>query len=342
MRRILKITAIFLLTALLLPMLFSCGARRFEEYSFEYFDTLTAVTGYESSEASFKENCAAVMAILEEYHKLYDIYQTYDGVVNLATLNSHAGKGALKVDEKIIDLLSYAKDMYTLTGGKTNIALGSVLSIWHDCREAGLDKPESARLPSREELKLAAAHTDIDSIVINTDTSTVEITDKAVQIDVGAIGKGYAVEMAARELERRGATGYIINVGGNVRAVGEKGEGEPFIAGIENPDSEDYIETVKLKNAALVTSGSYQRYYTVEGVNYHHIIDPETLMPKNEFKSVSVIAEHSGMADALSTALFVMDIEEGRALVESISGVEALWLTANGEIIKSGAFSDYT
>jgi thiamine biosynthesis lipoprotein len=153
-----------------------------------------------------------------------------------------------------------------------------------------------------------------------------------MRLDVGAVAKGYATEQVARWLEAQGVSGWLLNVGGNVRAVGKKPDGSLWMAGLENPDEDakDYLAYLQLESEALVTSGSYQRYYIVDGKSYHHIIHPDTLMPSEGYLSVSVICPDSGMGDALSTALFCMPLEDGKALVESMEGVEALWLTTDG------------
>jgi thiamine biosynthesis lipoprotein len=195
-----------------------------------------------------------------------------------------------------------------------------------------------------EKLTEAAKHTDIECLVIDEENSTVTITDPAMTLDVGAIAKGYAVEMVARSLEERGITGYVINVGGNVRTVGAKGDGTPWVAGIENPDTdaeEPYVAYLNLTGESVVTSGSYQRYYLVNGKRFHHIIDAETLMPAEGFLSVSVVCKHSGQGDALSTALFCMTLEEGLALVESLPDAEAFWVLPDGTTKQSQGFSAY-
>jgi thiamine biosynthesis lipoprotein len=146
---------------------------------------------------------------------------------------------------------------------------------------------------------------------------------------VGAIGKGYATEQAARMLIERGVSSYVLNVGGNIRVIGEKTNGDGWVTGITHPDrssSEQFITKVIIKNTSLVTSGDYQRFYTVDGVRYHHVIDQETLMPADHFTSVSIFTPDSGLADALSTALFCMSYEDGLALVESIGGVDVIWV----------------
>ena len=226
-------------------------------------------------------------------------------------------------------MLLYAKEVHRLTSGKLNIAMGSVLSIWHEYRTAGLDKPLSAELPPMELLSEAALHTDIDNLIIDEENSTVWISDPQMKLDVGAIAKGYAVEMVARSLEDRGISGYVINVGGNVRTVGTKHDGEKWVAGIENPNAESdkpYVVYLQLAGESLVTSGSYQRYYTVGNKSYHHIIDPQTLMPAEGYLSVSVVCKNSAQGDALSTALFCMPFDQGYALVESLPDAEALWI----------------
>lgn len=146
-------------------------------------------------------------------------------------------------------------------------------------------------------------------------------------------------------MEESGIVGYILNVGGNVRIVGSRPDGEKWKVGIENPDTENkekpYAEYLLLDSMSLVTSGSYQRFYTVNGKNYHHIINPETLMPAEYFASVSVLTKSSAVADAYSTALFTMDYKKGRELIENTPDTEALWIMPNGEKRYSSGFEKY-
>ncbi len=319
--------------------------QKYTDYSFDYFDTATTIVGYSQSKEEFNAVCEDIKSLLLEYHQLYNIYNRYDGIVNLCSVNDtkDGEHKELAVDKKIIDLLLYAKELYTLTDGKMNIAMGSVLSIWHNYRTEGLHNPESAALPPMEALKEAAKHTDINDVIINKKESTVYLKDGKMSLDVGAIAKGYAVEQIARHLEKKGIDGFLLNVGGNVRCVGAKPDGEAWAVGIENPEEDgDYIAYLNLQDKSIVTSGNYQRYYIVDGVNYHHIINPETLMPATTFRSVSVICENSGKADALSTALFNMTYEKGRELVRELEDVEAMWVLNDGEQLYSENFKDYT
>ncbi len=322
------------------------NSEKYSTYSFDYFDTVTTITGYAKSQEEFDEIADGVLEELAEYHKLFTIYYRYDGMENLCTINETVDgtHRTVTVDRRIIDMLLYAKEMYERTDGTVNIAMGSVLSIWHDYRTVGLDEPWAAKLPTMEKLEEAAEHTDINALVIDEEAGTVTLTDPAMKLDVGAIAKGYAVEMAARSLEDRSVTGYVINVGGNVRTVGTKGDGDKWLVGIENPqeDSEEaYLAYLELAGESLVTSGSYQRYYVVDGKQYHHIINPETLMPSEGYVSVSVVCKSSADGDALSTALFCMDYEVGLALIESLPDTEAMWVLADGTRKESSGFANY-
>ena len=291
------------------------------------FDTVTTVIGRAENEAAFQTKTQTIHDDLLRYHELFDIYNDYEGVNNIKTINDNAGIAPVKVDKAIIDLLTDCKQYYELSGGKVNVMMGSVLSLWHDARNYGINDPANAKLPDTQALQEAAKHTSIDSLVIDEAASTVYIDDSAASLDVGAVAKGWATQRAAENAE----TGMLISVGGNVCATGPKKEdGTPWVIGIQDPDKADEnIHTIFVTNGSVVTSGDYQRAYTVDGKAYHHIIDPDTLMPAAYWRSVSIVCGDSGLADALSTALFLMDKESGEALVKSC-GAEALWIAADG------------
>lgn len=307
--------------------------KRYTATSFEYFDTVTNIVGYAASEEEFDNTKNHIFSELEKYHRLYDIYNSYDGIANIKTINE--SRSPVKVDGDIINLIEYGKNIYYLTDGRTNIAMGAVLSIWHDCREDG------TRLPERKELLYASEHCNPDDIVIDKASGTVFLSDEEMSIDVGALAKGYAAEMIAESLREKGISGYLISIGGNVCAVGAKPDGKQWTVGIEDPFGDGFCETVGVCDVSVVTSGSYQRYFELDGVRYHHIIDPDTLFPENRFVSVTVISGNSALADALSTALFNMNIEQGKALVASLEDTHAMWLTADGEKLCSDGFKEF-
>ena len=354
--RITRMTAALLAAVLSLSLLVGCKPKkeltRYTTIFYDVFDTVTQVIAYCESEEEFNTQMQALHQDLIAYNQLYDIYNDYDGVVNVKTINENAGKAPVQVDDRILSMLELARQMYDLTGGKINIAMGSVLGIWHDYREAAEKDASEAdnTLPTQEELEAAAQHCDINDLVIDEEAKTVYLSDPEMSLDVGSVGKGYAVEQAAQAAEARGLTSALISVGGNLRAIGTKPDGSQWVGGVENPwnSSEVYtngsstVAAVRMSDLSLVTSGDYQRYYVVDGVRYHHLIDPATLWPAAYFDGVSVLAPDSGVADCLTTGLFCLPLEEGKQLVESLDGVEALWCTTDGEVVTSSGWSEHT
>ncbi|MBQ7098208.1 MAG: FAD:protein FMN transferase [Oscillospiraceae bacterium] len=300
------------------------------------FDTVTTIVGRDASEAVFTEKAQAIHDELLVYHQLFDIYNVYEGLNNLKTVNDHPGE-AVTVDQAIIDLLLDCKHYYELTGGRVNAAMGSVLYLWHEAREDGLNDIANAYLPDSEALAEAAKHTSWDSILIDDEHNTVTITDPMLRLDVGAIAKGWSVQRVADNAPE----GLLISVGGNVCATGAKdAAGTPWVVGIQNPDGgESYLHTLYLTRGSMVTSGDYQRAYLVDGEIYHHIIDPDTLYPGKLWRAVTVVCPDSGLADALSTALFLLPREEGQKLLTQCEST-AMWVDADGKLYYSDGFED--
>jgi thiamine biosynthesis lipoprotein len=310
----------------------------------DYFDTSTTIAGYEEDEARFTEVCAYIESELARYDSLYDNYTEIAGVNNLYAVNRDAGNAPVTVDEDLIRLFLLGKEIYTLTDGKTNYAMGAVLSLWHDHREEAESDPENASVPSGEELLAASEHCNIDDVIIDEDASTIYYADPELKCDVGAFAKGYAIERIAEDLVAMGVDHYSLSVGGNVYTIGTKADGSGWKIGLQNPnlDSEEsYAEILRFSDFALATSGSYQRYYYVDDVKYCHIIDPDTLYPKDTFLSVSVLSRDAGIGDALSTALFNMTLEDGQALIASLDETEALWILADESKVYSDGFEAY-
>lgn len=343
----LAVIAVIVFLALYITDRINNPQRRYDKYAesyFEYFDTVSTLTGFDESEEAFLEKNEMVKQELDRYNQLFDIYHSYEGVNNIATINSEGTEKPVKVDPEIITFLQFCKDMYKETKGITNVALGSVLVQWHEARETSNDNPANAYLPDMFNLRAASEHCNIDDIILNEKKSTVFLNDPEMRLDVGAIAKGYACEMIAQKLEKMGADYYSLNLGGNIRTLGVKTNGEPWVVGIQNPDinsEETTIEDVYIDGMSLVTSGSYQRYFYVDGKKYHHIINPDTLMPEDFWESVSIIAKDSGEADALSSALFNMDLKSGKKFIKKLDGVEAMWVDKDGKKYYSDGFKDY-
>lgn len=315
------------------------GPERYAASYIDVFDTVTTITVYAPDEATAHAWMEEAHALLVEYHRLYDIYNSYEGLNNALTVNENAGIAPVAVDGRLIDLLVYAKDMYERTDGKMNVALGSVLSIWHTYREAGIENPASAALPPAEVLAEATKHTDIDDMIIDENAGTVFLADPAMSLDLGAIAKGYAAQSVMEVMAGEGVASMLLSVGGNVCAIGTRADGNDWKVQVEAPDGGAALCTVNVNAQCLVTSGSYQRFYTVAGVRYHHIIDPATLMPAAYFDSVTVLTADSALADALSTALFCMPLQDGQAFIASLAGVEVFWVSVDGTQTMTDGFA---
>lgn len=310
---------------------------RYQATFLELFDTVTTVIGYAPSEEEFQKTAEEIRDQLEHYHRLFNIYEEYEGIANLKTVNDQAGIAPVKVDPALIELLLDCQGYYERTEGTVNAAMGSVLSLWHEERQLGLEDPAVATLPGEEELERALDHISFDTVIIDEKNNTVFLSDPDQSLDVGAIAKGWAVQKTAEQMPE----GMLLSVGGNVMATGPKPEEEtPWVVGIQSPEKpEEYLHTIFLSEGCLVSSGDYQRYYEVDGVKYHHIIDPSTGYPADDWRSVSIVAEDSGLADALSTALFLMSYEEGKELLEAF-GAEAVWVDQEGNRLYSEGFEE--
>lgn len=311
---------------------------RYTDSFFDTFDTVVTVVAYTNTEEEFDAYYEEIYNRFVELHRLYDIYNNYEGLNNIKTINDNAGIQAVEVDKEIIDLILFSKEWYGRTGGKVNIAMGSVLKLWHDYRQEAWDDPENAKIPPMTDLIEASKHTDIDDVIVDEEKGTVYIADSKMSLDVGAVAKGYATEIVAKEIISKGFDSGMISSGGNIRAIGKPLDGvrDKWGVGIQDPNksifSEDnLLDVIYITDSSVASSGDYQRYYIVDGVRYHHIIDPETLMPADYYRAVTVMTQDSGVADFMSTALFVLPYEESLAVAESLK-VEAVWVFADGSV----------
>ena len=336
-----KLAAALLLSALTLALALP-GQAQMNKYStvfMDTFDTVISMIGFAQDQQTFDKWASAVHGQYIYMHKLFDTYNSYEdeGIVSVHTLNQKAAQAPVQVDPILFGLLTYCKSHYELSQRQTNVAMGAMLSIWHDYRDAGLDDPMHAELPPMDLLESAMPHTEMEDLILDPENMSVYFADPDMKLDVGAVAKGYATEIIAQLLLGSDMPSFIISAGGNVRVGNPPEDGRPaWGVGIQDPDGavlgmSDIVETLFISNRSVVTSGDYQRFYTVDGKNYHHLIDPDTLMPAAHYRSVSIITEDSGYADLLSTAAFLMPYDQSRAFVESLEGVDAIWLFPDGK-----------
>ena len=297
------------------------------------FDTFFSLQQCYLSEDEFSSAFQEASEYFRYCNDLFDIYHDCPGMNNLKTVNDMAGKEPVSVEPEIIGMLKEAKEMYELSRGRMDITMGSLLSLWHECRTEAVDG--IGAVPDPDAVQAAAAQRGWDSIVIDEAAGTVYIADPAVQLDAGAIAKGWAVEHTAQLLQSHGITTGAVNGGGNIRTLGAKQNGKPWRTGLQDPAGTGALVTVTcLDEESVATSGDYERFFTGEdGQRYHHIIDPDTGYPAQYWHSVSIVTQRSDLADALSTALFTMTLEEGNALLQTMRQkypgmeFEAVWIT---------------
>ncbi|NLB21659.1 MAG: FAD:protein FMN transferase [Clostridium sp.] len=309
----------------------------------EVFNTVFTVMAWEKSDKDWNEHYEKVQELVLKYHKLFDYYDEYEGVNNIMTINKQAGIKPVKVEQEIIDMIKQAKELYDATGQETNIAMGSVTEIWHKVREHNMpgdgDEIEEADmiLPTQEELDAAGQHTDFDRVIINEEESTVYLEDPEMKLDVGAIAKGYAAQLVADQLTEAGMPNGLMSAGGNIVSFGppDLPEKKTWGVAITDPiDSNKYLDDVvfELKGReTVVSSGDYERFFTIGGKRYHHLIDPKTWQPGDYFAQVTVVTDDSGQADFLSTTFFLLPYEEGVKLAEEMD-IAVAWVFKDGTL----------
>ncbi len=328
---------------------------------FDCFDTVISVTYYTKSVEEFQKLFDLTHKEYLRLHQLYDNYHGYDGVTNVFSVNQKAGQGAVPVSEELFSLLKLSKDNYDKVKGKVNIAMGSVLRLWHDAREAngyyvngeeaeaknsGKNTAEKGVLPTKEQLEEANRHCKISDMILNDKDRSVELKDSKMSLDLGAVAKGYATERIAQTMKKEGLESGLINAGGNVKVIGLPADGrKEWSIGVQNPkpEKEQMTWAIKVyKDQAVVTSGDYQRYFMVNGKKYHHIIDPKTLYPETRFPSVSVVTEDSGLADFLSTAMFLSDKTEAEEIRKNFSdrAIGLVWIDVKNELSNTENLQD--
>ena len=212
----------------------SKALQRFTAEYYDCFDTAITVTAYCSSQKEFDTLSQEIHSDLLEYHRMFDIYNEYDGLANACTVNRSAGSvQAVEVPAALMELVLLGKEMYEKTGGSVNIAMGAVTSLWHEAREkadaggtengAAGSSGNASVIPSDAELKAAALHCDINKVKVDEESCTIRLADPAMSLDLGAIAKGFAVQQVRGRLSSEKRVGVLINAGGNVAPQGEKG-----------------------------------------------------------------------------------------------------------------------
>lgn len=331
-RTVLSVVLIIIIIVCLICSLFIKQTKEYTKDLF-YMDTYINIRFYTSDSEKSAMALKEVEQIYSDYHKLSDRYNSYDGITNLySILHNKSSDEYLEIDSRLYEMLSYGLEWKKKSNGKFDISIGNVIDIWKNYRDIG------AGIPTSDELNIAKLNT----------VSNIELKDNNLilnnhpNIDLGAIAKGAATEEVGAYLESIGIDKYIINAGGSVK-VGKHYNNSKYSIGIENPDSNgtDIYKVIYGNNISVVTSGGYLRFYEYNGEKYHHIIDPDTLMPPTYSKSVTVICHDSKLGDILSTILYLLPIDDAKKFLKNYDDVEAIWYTNDNQIITTEGFYKY-
>lgn len=290
-----------------------------------FFDTVVSLTVNGTDDDSVLDECFTLMenyeAMLSRTRENSDVWK----------INHSSGK-PVTVSDETASLISLAMKYSELSDGAFDITIAPYVELW-DFKES------PGTVPSEADLSEAGSHVGISFLQL--DGNTVTLSDAEAAVDLGAIAKGYIADRVKEFLTSQGVESALINLGGNVLTIGNRSSSSPWNIGIRDPlgDSDDIITSIRISGKSVVTSGTYERYFEKDGVRYHHILDPETGLPvQNELESVTILSDSSAEGDALSTSCFVLGLEKGMELVESLDGIEALFITDEQELCYSGGF----
>ncbi len=291
-----------------------------------YFDTVIRITLYGTGDEALLDHCFALAGQYEDM-----LSRTKEGS-DVWKLN-HAEGGYVRLNEDTLILLRTALSYAELTDGGIDPTIGSVNKLWDFTGG-------TAVLPDEAALAQALSHVDYRAVTIDGDMAA--LNDPQAELDLGFIAKGYIADRMKEYLVSRGVDSALINLGGNVLAIGNKPDGTPFKVGIQQPFAAGGVTalTLPVTDLSVVSSGNYERFFEYNGKIYHHILDTQTGCPVwNNLSGVTVLCGSSMEGDALSTACFVLGAEKGMALIESLPDTEAVFLTSDGDILYSDGIS---
>jgi thiamine biosynthesis lipoprotein len=262
-----------------------------------------------------------IAAVMDEMRRVDRRMSTYKETSVVSDINRRAAVETVALDDELYELIDRALTFSRLTNGAFDITYASVGRLY-DYRNAV--RPDAAARDT------ALKAVDYRNVLLDSPTRAIRFRRAGVQIDLGGIAKGYAVENAAAILKRRGVTSAIVTAGGDSRIVGDR-RGRPWTVGIRDPrDREGLVTRIPLQDEAISTSGDYERFFESDGVRFHHIIKPTTGMSASNVRSVTVIGGDATMTDALSTGVFVLGRVDGLALIETMENFEAVIIDSDG------------
>jgi len=291
--------------------------------SFFVFDTIVSIRIYDdkATEKNFQEIKELTHVIDTQISRNLDTSE-------ISKVNQAAGKKAVAVSDKTFYVVQKALMYSELSKGQFDLTIGPLVSLW------GIGK-EGAHVPNKPNLDAALSKINYKDVLLDESKKEIKLAKEGMEIDLGAIGKGYAADEIADYLHKNNFNSAIIDLGGNIIAVGVKPDGALWNIGIQDPKEErgNQIGKMKVDNKTIVTSGIYERFFVENDVHYHHILSPKTGYPvNNNLSSVSIVTDKSIDADGLSTSVFALGLEEGKKFVDGLDNVEAIFVTSDQKV----------
>lgn len=295
------------------------------------FDTVVTIKVYDKKVTD--QHFTEIKAMLDDIeNKMSRTIETSD----IYQINANAGKKAIKVSDETFYVVKTAQKYSEASKGRFDVAIGTLVSLWNI-------NNEGAHVPKQSEIDDALKHVDYKNLVLDEKNKTIKLTKEGMALDLGGIAKGYAADRVAEYLLKHDMPNAIIDLSGNIFALGVKPGSDYWTIGIQDPNESrgNQIGSMRVQNQTVVTSGIYERYFIENGVQYHHILDPKTGYPVvNDLNSVSIVTDHSIDADALSTTLFALGKEEGMKFVENMKNTEAIFITKDKKVYMTSGMSE--
>lgn len=291
-------------------------------------NTVVEITIYD------KNSQKLVKELFNEIQTMENKYSRYIAGSEISKVNENPGI-PISVSEDTFSLVEQSLYFSTISNGLFDISIGPLVDLWDI-------NSETPKVPLQSEIDSAKERVDYRNISIDTDNRTISVAE-GISLDTGAVAKGFITDNLVSILRQKKVESALLNLGGNLYLHGLKPDGSFWTVGIRNPFGlqGDYIATVSLKDMSIVTSGIYERFFEKDGKRYHHIINPKTGYPEdNELASVSILSPSSTKCDGLSTACFLLGLNDGMELIEKLDDVEAIMITKDKEVYLSSGIKN--
>ncbi|MBI6875204.1 FAD:protein FMN transferase [Clostridium aciditolerans] len=279
----------------------------------------------------------------EVFNNVFDILKDIENKMSInisnsevSRINQNSGQVAVKVSPETFEVIKKGKYYSDLSKGNFDISIGPLVELW------GIGS-NHARVPSSAEIEDAKNKINYNDILLDEDNSTVKLKNKNMIIDLGGIAKGYSADKIVEYLKSKGIKTAIIDLGGNIYALGKSPTKDAWSIGIQNPIESrgEHLGVLNINNKSVVTSGVYERFLEKDGKKYHHILNPFTGYPvENQLVSTTIVSDKSIDGDALSTTLFTLGVKDGLKFIESIEDVDAILVNSNKEVYITSGLKD--